>query len=100
MSDSQEPGTAPRRRQRLLIQGRVQGVFFRASVCEQARSLGLSGWVRNLPDGTVEAVAEGDQGAIEALVKYCFEGPPLARVTGIERTDEPPEQLTSFELRY
>ena len=78
----------------------MQGVYYRASVCEQARLLGLSGWVRNRPDGRVEAVAEGAAQAIEALVDYCWKGPPLARVSAITRTDEPPEQLSSFEVRY
>ena len=100
MADTETPQPNHLRRCRLVITGRVQGVFYRASVCEQARSLDLSGWVRNRPDGTVEAVLEGTIEALEALVAYCWNGPPLARVTAITRSDEPPEQLTTFEVRY
>ena len=62
------------------ISGRVQGVWFRASAVDQARELGLVGWVRNLPDGRVELVAEGPQADLEALEKWCHRGPPLAQV--------------------
>ena len=64
----------------LLIEGRVQGVFYRASTLEQAQSLNLVGMVQNLPQGMVEVVAEGNRGALEALEKWCHHGPPAADV--------------------
>jgi acylphosphatase len=72
-----------------LIHGRVQGVFFRASIIELARPLGLKGWVRNRLDGSVEVVAEGDAAAIDALRAYCKKGPPDAIVREFEIIDEP-----------
>jgi acylphosphatase len=68
----------------LLISGRVQGVWYRASTRTRARELGLTGWVRNLPDGRVEALAEGPCPQLEALLAWCHDGPILARVDGIE----------------
>ena len=68
----------------LLISGRVQGVFYRASTEAKARELGLGGWVRNLPDGRVEAVAEGPRAMLEQLVAWCHQGPPAARVGHVE----------------
>jgi acylphosphatase len=67
-------------RARAVIRGRVQGVFFRAETRDRARSLGLSGWVRNVPDGTVEAVFEGDRERIESILGWCRQGPALAQV--------------------
>jgi acylphosphatase len=64
----------------LIIIGRVQGVFFRASALEQAQSLSLTGWVKNLPDGSIELVAEGPRYALDQLVQWCHHGPPDARV--------------------
>jgi acylphosphatase len=69
-----------RRRVHLLIHGLVQGVFYRASARDEAARRGLAGWVRNLPDGSVECVAEGDEAALRALVAWCRGGPPGARV--------------------
>jgi acylphosphatase len=68
----------------LLVSGRVQGVAFRAYTEDEARRLGVRGWVRNLRDGRVEAEAEGDRAAVEALVAWCRRGPPSARVDGVE----------------
>ena len=88
------------RRIRLIIRGRVQGVWYRGSAQEIARELGLTGWVRNLKDGSVELVAEGEVSALDALKEWCREGPPLARVHDVFE-----EQLTpcgapaSFEAR-
>lgn len=71
-------------RAHVIIKGRVQGVFFRAEARRKAEELGLTGWVRNNPDGTVEAVAEGDVDMVEKFVKWCHEGPPRARVEAVE----------------
>ena len=70
----------------LRIRGRVQGVYYRASTQREARALGLTGWVRNRPDGSVEALAEGPRPALERLIAWCEEGPPAARVTDVEQT--------------
>jgi acylphosphatase len=70
-------------RARLRVDGKVQGVFFRASTVEQAVKLGLTGWVRNCPDGSVEVLAEGRKEKIDALANWCRQGPPGARVRGI-----------------
>ncbi|MCA9685775.1 MAG: acylphosphatase [Myxococcales bacterium] len=67
----------------LVVRGRVQGVYYRASTQDQARRLSLGGWVRNLPDGSVELVAEGPRGRLEILQDWCAEGPPAAEVTEI-----------------
>jgi acylphosphatase len=67
-------------RARILISGLVQGVLFRRGITDTARRLGATGWVRNLPDGRVEAVAEGDKEMLDELVRFCNIGPPGARV--------------------
>ncbi len=87
------------RRTRVLVSGRVQGVFFRDSTREKAQALGLSGWVRNLPDGRVEAVFEGDGERVEEMISWCAEGPPDARVQDVSTEDEAPENLTGFKVR-
>jgi acylphosphatase len=71
-------------RAHVFIKGRVQGVFFRQSTQLKAQSLGVKGWIRNLFDGRVEAVFEGDKSQVEILVDYCRHGPPAARVENIE----------------
>jgi acylphosphatase len=68
----------------LQIEGRVQGVFFRASVQEQAIRLGLKGWVRNCPDGSVEVMAEGERKKVEDMVAWCHRGPPGAQVREVQ----------------
>jgi acylphosphatase len=74
----------------VTIDGRVQGVFFRSELRDRARSLEVDGWVRNNPDGTVEAVCEGERDRLELLVSWCRRGPSGARVDGIETEwDEP-----------
>jgi acylphosphatase len=75
---------ANRVRARILITGMVQGVCFRQSTADEARRLGVEGLVRNLRDGSVEAKAEGDRSAVEALVRWCGHGPPAARVERVE----------------
>jgi len=67
-----------------IVHGRVQGVWYRASTAERAAALGVRGHARNLPDGTVEVVAAGVQQAVEALLAWLGQGPPLARVTRID----------------
>lgn len=79
----------------------MQGVYFRAETRSQARRLGLGGWVRNLPDGSVEAVAEGERGAVEELVRWCRKGPPAARVDDVEvRWEEYEGGFDGFDIRY
>ncbi|HRQ64735.1 MAG TPA: acylphosphatase [Xanthomonadaceae bacterium] len=75
---------------RYLVSGRVQGVFFRASAVETARSLGLRGFARNLADGRVEVVAGGEVDALDALEKWLWQGPPLARVKSVVAEDADP----------
>ena len=70
----------------MVIKGRVQGVGFRYSAYRQAQSLGLTGWVRNRSDGTVEAEFEGARGALDSMLAWAKEGPPLARVSSVETT--------------
>ncbi len=76
-------------RVRLIVRGSVQGVFFRASTCEQARRCHVCGWVRNLADGGVEIVAEGDRRSVQELIAWCHRGPAGAHVTQVEVTEEP-----------
>lgn len=77
------------RRVHLIIRGKVQGVFFRESTKTRALELGLEGWVRNLPDGTVEAVAQGDDARILDFLAFCHRGPPAARVSDVSVQDKP-----------
>ena len=86
-------------RRRVVVSGNVQGVFFRDSTEKEARSRGVSGWVRNRDDGTVEAVFEGDPEAVDALVEFCRSGPSRADVSDVAVSEEEPEGLDSFEVR-
>jgi acylphosphatase len=86
---------APMPRVLVLVSGLVQGVFYRATAVEVAHGLGLTGWVRNLPDGRVEAIAEGPAEALEAFVRWCHEGPAAARVDHVQA--EPGEATGEFE---
>ena len=84
-----------------VIKGKVQGVFFRASMQRTARALGLSGWVRNLSDGSVEAVWEGTESNTAAMLDWCRQGPPGAVVREVEVTEEPYSgDYTDFSVRY
>ena len=86
-------------RTRVLVSGHVQGVFFRDSTREKAQALGLAGWVRNLPDGRVEALFEGDGDRVEEMVSWCKDGPPEARVQDVSSENEELENLEGFEVR-
>jgi acylphosphatase len=86
-------------RRRVVVHGRVQGVFFRDSTRQRARQHGVTGWVRNNWDGTVEAVFEGEPEAVDRLVEFCRQGPRGAEVERVEVVDEEPEGLTGFEVR-
>jgi acylphosphatase len=86
-------------RKRVVVHGRVQGVFFRDSTRQRAEAAGVAGWVANLPDGTVEAVFEGDDDAVETLVRWVEEGPRGADVERVDVTDEEPEGVTGFDVR-
>jgi acylphosphatase len=86
-------------RRRVVISGRVQGVFFRDSVRQRAESAGVSGWVRNTPEGTVEAVLEGDASSVDEMVEFCRRGPSRADVAAVDVVDEEPEGLSGFEVR-
>jgi acylphosphatase len=83
-----------------IIHGRVQGVFFRDSTRRKAQELGVRGWVRNRPDGTVEAVAQGEAPAVERLEGWFRDGgPSAARVDRVEQHEEPEEPLSGFRVR-
>ncbi|HTU83935.1 MAG TPA: acylphosphatase [Solirubrobacteraceae bacterium] len=86
-------------RRRVVIRGRVQGVFFRDSIRQRAHARDVAGWVRNRVDGTVEAVFEGKPYDVEQLVRYAETGPPQAEVQSVDVRDEEPEGLTGFEIR-
>ena len=86
-------------RRRVLVSGRVQGVAFRAATRTQARAGAVAGWVRNLPDGRVEAVFEGEAAAVDSLIAWCREGPSWARVERVDVEHEPPEGLPDFRVR-
>jgi acylphosphatase len=85
---------------RLVITGLVQGVFFRAWARDEARSLGVSGWVRNCADGSVEAHVEGEEDAVDECIDLMREGPPGARVDSIDCEETDPEGLSDFEVRH
>lgn len=86
-------------RRRVVVHGHVQGVFFRDSTAERARSRAVAGWVRNQSDGSVEAVFEGAPDAVESMVRFCRSGPSSADVDDVEDSQESPEGLSGFEVR-
>jgi len=87
-------------RVQMLISGCVQGVFYRASTQDKARTLGLSGWVCNLPDGRVEIVAQGNPHDVQALIMWAHTGPPLAQVSDVAVSwEEPCTGETGFRVR-
>ena len=86
-------------RYRVLVSGQVQGVFFRAACRQEAQRHGVSGWVRNLPDGTVEAVFEGPDAEVGRLVEWSRRGPRAAVVQDVRVVAEPPEGISGFQVR-
>jgi len=88
-------------RTHIFVSGRVQGVFFRENTKKRARKLGITGWVRNLPDGRVEAVFEGEKSKVEELINQTKKGPLIARVDGVEVIlEEYKGEFNNFEIRY
>jgi acylphosphatase len=89
------------KRLQVIVRGRVQGVYFRASARDRARQLGLSGWVRNCADGSVEILAEGDKARLEQLLVWCHNGPPGAVVIDLEgEWQEANGEFAGFVIRY
>ncbi len=86
-------------RRHVWVSGRVQGVWFRQSCADAARVAGVGGWVRNTADGRVEAVFEGDDGAVAGMVSWCRRGPVRAVVTDVDVVREEPEGFTGFSIR-
>jgi len=86
-------------RRRVVVQGRVQGVFFRDSLRRLAEREGVSGWARNTSEGTLEAVFEGEPDDVERLVSFAKIGPPDAIVEAVDVSQEEPEGLTGFSIR-
>jgi acylphosphatase len=83
----------------VFVSGRVQGVFFRAECAQRARRAGLGGFVRNTPDGRVEAAFEGDPDEVAAMIDWCRRGPPMAAVETVEVREEEPAGDTEFRVR-
>jgi acylphosphatase len=86
-------------RKHVIVSGQVQGVFFRDTCRRIAGQQGVGGWVRNLPDGRVEAVFEGDPDSVDRMVRWARRGPAQAHVTAVDVSDEPWEGLAAFEIR-
>ncbi len=88
-------------RAHLFVSGRVQGVFFRYETRDKAHELGVHGWVRNLPDGRVEAIVEGRKDEVEKLVEFCCTGPPGAKVVNLDlKWENPTGEYKDFTIRY
>ena len=99
--DKDHPEPAGERvRLRLLISGRVQGVAFRYCMVDRCRQLGVTGWVRNLADGSVEAEVEGDRQAVESAIAWARQGPPAARVAEVIIDERPARGQAGFEVSY
>ena len=89
-----------RTRAHVLVSGRVQGVYFRATTRDEAREIGVDGWIRNRSDGRVEAVFEGPQEAVESMVGFCRKGSPAAQVEDIKVEYGDPEGIEGFGVRW
>ena len=91
--------TAGLARIQLRVRGRVQGVYYRASAQAEARRLGVTGWIRNEPDGSVRAIAEGPREQLEALAQWCHHGPDAAQVESVEiEWSEPTDEFATFSI--
>ncbi len=89
------------KRVHVFISGRVQGVWFRSYTAEEAKKLAIKGWVRNLPDGRVEAIFEGEDSAVEKMIAWCHIGSPYSKVTKVEVIEEPYKgEFKDFKIRY
>ena len=93
-----ESGSTSRRTVTVRIEGRVQGVYYRAWTYDTAQSLGLDGWVRNASDGSVQAVFSGPADKVEEVLRLCAEGPPDAKVTAVTITDEGGAPPSGFKV--
>ncbi|MEE8484403.1 MAG: acylphosphatase [Nitrospinota bacterium] len=102
MGETAETGeTAEISRAHIIVKGMVQGVFYRSSTAERAIMLGLRGWVKNLRNGDVEAVAEGRKDKVEKLIEWCHEGPPLAKISAVNvEWGKPTGEFDAFEITY
>ena len=88
-------------RTHVIITGKVQGVFYRAETASKARQLGLTGWVRNLKDGRVEAIFEGEEADVQKMIDFCRRGPPNAYVVDVDvRRQEWKDEFDNFEVKY
>ena len=87
------------KRARVVVSGVVQGVFFRTQTRDRARSLGVAGWIRNVPDGTVEAAFEGDDERVDSMVEWCRRGPSGANVEHVDVEWVEPEGEAGFSIR-
>ena len=83
----------------VFVSGIVQGVGYRFATLDQANQLGTCGWVRNLPDGRVEAVFEGTQANVEEMIRWCYKGPPGAAVKNVVVEYQEPQDLQEFQIR-
>jgi acylphosphatase len=88
-----------RTRARVFVSGRVQGVYYRANTRDAARAKDVDGWVRNLDDGRVEAVFEGDEDAVAAMIEWCHTGSPAAAVHDVDVSYEEPRDVSGFSIR-
>ena len=85
----------------VIISGRVQGVWFRATTKQKAEQLSLTGWVRNTHDGCVEAVFEGEKSLVKEMIEWCHRGPPLSKVENVEvKKQEPTNSFDGFSVKY
>lgn len=85
----------------VIVEGRVQGVFFRSYTQQMAQRLGLGGWVQNRPDRSVESVVEGEQGRVDQMIQWFYQGSPMSMVTGVKVTEEEPTgEFCEFEIHY
>ncbi len=84
----------------VFICGGVQGVMFRQTTAQMARIMGVCGWVRNLPDGRIEAHFEGDEESVNEMIRWCWEGPPMARVDDVQVEWVEPKGYENFRIAY